>query len=356
MRLAILIDVLEARGGGEKLVYFLAKKYGAEIYTTKLLEDKILPEFKDFDITVLKPLSRLPFLKQESLLRTFRQIKLPQYDAILSLGNGYLTYSAFNNHPVVLYNYGVSPSFSGPDDLRYWSIDKLQYKLGASLWRKRIKSMDMHLIRDKVDKVCSISEFARKRFYEYYGIDSIVINPPIETKLYRYKEQKGYYLLVDRMVPEKRINLAIDAFKKLPDKTLVIEGNGQMEKKLKKSAEGFKNIKFLGRVDTDSLRKLYSEAIALISLATKQDWSMIMTETLASGKPCICVNRGAYNEIITEDKTGTLVETNVNGIINGVEKMTIEAAKGMKEACLKQARKYDEKNFYKQWDKIFKEL
>ena len=356
MRLAILIDVLESRGGGEKLAYFLAKRYNAELYTTKLCENNILPEFKYFNITVLKPISQLPFLKQESLLRTFKQIKLPEYDAILSLGNGYLSYSAFNNHPLILYNYGVSPSFSGPNNLRYWPKNRLHYRLGAWLWKRRIKNLDRDLVKNRVDNVFSISEFSRKNFYGYYGVDSKVINTPVETKLYRYKEQKGYYLLVDRFVPEKRIDIAINAFKRMPDKTLVIEGDGPMKKKLKKSVEGFKNIKFVGRVDTAKLRELYSESIALISLGFKQDWSMIMTEALSSGKPGICVNEGAYKEIIKEGQTGTLVEATQEGIIKGVKRITPDVAKSMRYACITQAKNYDKANFYKQWDSIFKNL
>lgn len=356
MRLALLVDVLESRGGSEKLVYLLAKHYNAEIYTTKLYENNILPEFKYFNITVLKPLSQLPFLKQESLLRTFMQIKLPQYDAILSLGNGYLNYSAFNNHPLVLYNYGVSPSFSGPNDLRYWPKNRLHYRFGAWLWKKRIKNLDIDLIKNHLNGVFNISEFSRKSFYEYYSVDSKVINTPVETELYKYKKQRGYYLLVDRFVPEKRIDLAINAFKKMPDKTLVIEGEGPMEKRLKKSAEGFKNIKFVGRVNTAKLRELYSESIAVISLGFKQDWSMIITEALASGKPGICVNEGAYKEIIKEGQTGTLVEATPKGIIKGIEKITPDIAKSMKFTCLKQAKKYDTSNFYKQWDYVFKNL
>lgn len=139
----------------------------------------------------------------------------------------------------------------------------------------------------------------------------------------------------------------------MPDKILFIEGSGSLKNHLQKLAGNVKNIKFLGRVSSEELLELYANCIALIGTAFHDDWSMPMLEAMASGKPCIGVNQGAYPEVILEN-TGFLVDGNSNGIIDGVKKMTPEVAKKMKNTCIKRAKECDISNFYKKWDNILR--
>ena len=103
------------------------------------------------------------------------------------------------------------------------------------------------------------------------------------------------------------------------------------------------------------LAKLYSECIGLISMAYYQDWSMVMVEALASGKPCLGPKQGAYSEIIKEGITGFFVDDSIKGIINGVKRLDIDTAESMKFNCIKKAKNFDKIKFYKKWDKVFKD-
>ncbi len=353
MKIAFLIDSLEARGGGEKVAYFFAKRYDVDIYTAHVSWDKILPEFKRFRVHELGRGTSAPFLQQELMMRKFRGLDLSEYDVVVCHGPTYSTYAALNNHPSVLMVAGISPLFykTGPDKYRYWPLGKPYLRPAVRLWAARLRRQDKQLIR-QIDAIVCISDYTRGIMKKYYGVDSTVIHPPIEARRYYNRKNKGYYLTVDRLIPEKRVDMVVEAFTRMPDKKLVVEGSGPEKERLEMIAGDAKNITFVGRVDSKRLLNLYANCIALINMGYYQDWSMVMIEAMASGKPGIGPRHGAYNEMIDEGRTGTLIDETVDGIIGGVTRITPEVAEKMKRACTLKASKCDEKIFYRKWDKL----
>ena len=207
-----------------------------------------------------------------------------------------------------------------------------------------------------VDAIVAMTKWNADMVKDYYGRNATrIIFPPIETKKLYNKQSRGYYLMVASLFPEARIDLVIKAFKKIPDKTLYIEGIGPAESYLKKIAGDSKNIKFLGRGNTSELRELYAKCIALLDVGYYRGFSMVMGEALASGKPCIAVNQGAYPEMIANNKTGAIVNPTVEGVIDGVSRITPDVAADMKKACLAKAKQFDLKSFYSGWDAVLKE-
>jgi glycosyltransferase involved in cell wall biosynthesis len=353
-KIAILFDFIEGSAGGEKLLRFLADRYKADIYTGYVNWDRTYPEFRNFNVKTIGKIPKIQLLKQEMLIRKFRKLKLSGYDAIICLGL-YSIYAAEKNHPIIWNPYGVSPFFYKRADLPKGFVKRnIIWRIGAWLLTKRTKSYNKKIVKNNIDKIATISEYSRNAFNNYYERDSLVIPPPVDMKKHFYKINKGYYLLVARLEPGKRIELAIDAFKKMPDKTLFVEGIGSIKEKLEDSAKGYENIKLLGRVPSEKLPELYAECIALIGTAFFDDWSMPMVEALASGKPCIAVKQGAYVEIIDE-KTGVLVNGDVDGIIKGVKKITPKVAEKMKDDCVERAKKWDTEIFGKKWDKLIED-
>jgi glycosyltransferase involved in cell wall biosynthesis len=290
------------------------------------------------------------------LIRKFRKLNLSNYDVSICLGL-YSIYASTKNHPIIWNPYGVSPFFYKRADFPKGFMKRsLIWKIGAWLLIKRTKKYNKKVVTENIDKIVTISEYSRKAFNEYYNRDSIMIPPPVDMSKHYCKPNKGYYLLVARLEPGKRVELAVEAFKKMPDKTLYIEGIGSVEEKLKKLAEGAKNIRFLGRIPSNELPEVYANSIALIGTAFYDDWSMPMVEALASGKPCIAVNQGAYPEIVVDNKTGLLVNGDVEGIISGVNKITPEIAEKMKDDCIERARIWSTENFGNNWDKVIEML
>jgi len=360
MKIAILFDFIEGCAGGEKLLKFLAQKYDADIYTGYVDWDNTYPEFKNMRITVIGKISKIQILKQEMLIRSFRKLDLSGYDKIICLGlysiyaaeNFSLKKSSQKKSEIIWYPYGVSPFYkkrANMDDS--FANQSLIWKIGAWILTQRTKGYNKKIVQNNIDRIVTISTYSRKSFREYYGRDSAVISPPVDMDKHYWKQNKGYYLIVSRLLAGKRVDLVIEAFKKMPDKILYIEGIGHMENKLKELANGYDNIKFLGRIQSDKLPELYSECIAFVGTALYDDWSMPMVEALASGKPCIAVNKGAYPEIIN-DRVGILVEGTPEGIIAGVNKITPGIAESMKDECIKRARRWGMVEFGNKWDKI----
>ncbi len=110
MRIAVLIDSLEVRGGGEKIALHLAKKYNGEIYTSKVVWENILPEFRELKVNVVGgQIPSVPFLAQEAMLRGFPTgpVRL-RCDGMP--GAGYTYYTAERNHPTILVHFRDKPA------------------------------------------------------------------------------------------------------------------------------------------------------------------------------------------------------------------------------------------------------
>lgn len=348
MKVAILFDFIETLGGGEKILLFLAEKFKADIYTGYANWGKIHPKFNSHRINTIGNIPKIQLLKQELLVRKFKKLDLSEYDVIICLGY-YSIYASIKNHPVIWYTYGPSPLFHKKEK---FLKEDLSQKIGSWLWKKRIQEYDRGVVENHIDRIVVISKYSGQRVKECYGRDSLVIYPPVDVEKYYNKKSKGYYLVVSRFTSGKRVDLTIKAFKRMPEKTLYIEGSGPLEKHLKNLASGAKNIKFLGRVNAETeLPELYANCIALIVAAFYDEFSMPMIEALASGKPIIAVNQGAFPEIIDKN-SGVLVEGTPEGIMKGVEKITPKIAAKMKNACIKRAKEFNINSFYKKWDNL----
>jgi glycosyltransferase involved in cell wall biosynthesis len=165
------------------------------------------------------------------------------------------------------------------------------------------------------DKIISISHVVQQRCLDFYQRDSIVICPPFDREYWKNIEGKisvnkknefnsviknKYYLIVARLEPYKKIDLAVKVFNKLK-KTLVVVGEGSEERKLKKMAN--KNIIFLKKLTDEQLGILYKNAIALI-MSQEEDFGYTALEAIFFQLPVIAFNKGGVKEIVEDGKTG----------------------------------------------------
>jgi len=201
-----------------------------------------------------------------------------------------------------------------------------------------------------IDKIIVNSNNVKKRVKKYYNRNSIIINPPIAISKFKYNNKKDYWLSVNRICPEKRIEIQIKAFAKLPHKNLVIIGgfdqnNLEYVKKLKKISA--KNVKFIGNIDEEKLLNYYSNCKGFITTSKDEDFGMTPVEAMASGKPVIAPNEGGYKETVIDGVTGRLIDNiNPDKLIDAIKEIG-KNPKRYKNACLKQAKKFDTKIFIK---------
>ncbi|MEK7584209.1 MAG: glycosyltransferase, partial [Patescibacteria group bacterium] len=146
------------------------------------------------------------------------------------------------------------------------------------------------------------SQYVAARIKKYYRRDSTVIYPPVPvSSFFQSDGSDNYYLMVSRLRPYKRVDLAIEAFNqlKLP---LIIIGGGEETQRLRRKARH--NISFLGEVDERTKRKYLSHCRAFIH-PQEEDFGISAVEAMASGKPVIAFGAGGAMETIVEGVTGT---------------------------------------------------
>ena len=141
-----------------------------------------------------------------------------------------------------------------------------------------------------VDHFVSNSSFIKRRIQKIYRRDAEVIPPPVDTSAFSYRADKeNFYLTASRLVPYKKIGLIVEAFASMPDKELVVIGDGPDLEKICKLAGP--NIKFLGYQDFTVLRDYMQRAKAFV-FAAEEDFGIAPVEAQACGTPVITFGKG----------------------------------------------------------------
>ncbi len=139
------------------------------------------------------------------------------------------------------------------------------------------------------DYLIANSNFTAKRIKKYWGRSSEVIHPPIEIERFTFNENReDFYLSVSRLVPNKRVDLLINAFNKL-GLPLYIVGDGILKKSLTKKA--MPNIKFFGNQSNKIVEELMSRCRGFVH-AGIEDFGIAPVEAMASGAPVIAFGKG----------------------------------------------------------------
>lgn len=153
----------------------------------------------------------------------------------------------------------------------------------------------------RVDYFIANSNFVAKRIKKYYRRDSKVIYPPVDVNKFTLQNKSGnYYVIVSRLRPYKRVDLAVNAFNQL-GLPLVVVGGGEEYAKLKSTAKN--NITFVGEVSDQEKNKILGDSKAFI-FPQEEDFGISPVEAMACGKPVIAYRSGGALETVIEHKTG----------------------------------------------------
>ena len=145
------------------------------------------------------------------------------------------------------------------------------------------------------DYLIANSKFTAKRIKKYWGLDSEVIHPPVDIGRFNFnKKRENFYLSVNRLVPNKRIDLLIKAFNKL-NFPLIVIGDGPERAKLEKMAKS--NIKFFKKTPNYIVENYMSRCRAFV-YAGLEDFGIAPIEAMASGAPVIGYGKGGILDTV----------------------------------------------------------
>lgn len=174
----------------------------------------------------------------------------------------------------------------------------------------------------EVTRFIAISEHVRERISKFYGRDSEVVYPPVDTARCTPAPDSGsgnsgYDLIVSALVPYKKIDLAVKAYSKL-GYPLKIVGVGSEYERIAASAAP--NIEFLGWKSDDDVLELYRNCRMLV-FPGEEDYGIVPLEAMACGKPVIAFGRGGATETVVDGETGVFFpEQTAEALQEAVEK------------------------------------
>jgi glycosyltransferase involved in cell wall biosynthesis len=309
MPLALVHDWLNQIGGAEDVLETLVEMFpGAPIFTSIYAPQKMPPHYRAWPIRV-SFMDRLPGVHRHHqpylplYPLAFQRFDLSGFDLILSNKSGFC--HGVRKPPGAAHVcYCLTPT-------RYvWNFDDYAAREGLGLGpRLMLRPLLTWLKRwDRaaaggVDHFIAISSEVQRRIARLYGRDSTIIYPPVATRKFTARaEGEDYFLSLGRLVPYKRVDLAVQACTalRLP---LRVGGDGRDRARLERMAGP--TVKFLGRVPEADLPDLMARCRAFI-FPGLEDFGIAPVQALAAGRPVIAFAGGGALDTIEDGVNGVL--------------------------------------------------
>lgn len=335
MKVAIIHYWLVGMRGGEKVVEALCEMYPqADIFTHVYVPEMVSDRIRQHRIipTFINGLPRAAKMYKTYLPLmplALEQLDLRGYDLIISSESG--PAKGIVPPPEALHVcYCHTP-------MRYiWNMYH-DYRKSAGLMARLMMPPLTHYLRmwdttsaTRVDSFVANSATVAKRIRRYYGTDSVVIHPPVDTTAFSISapsELEDYYLMAGELVSYKRPDLAVRAFNEMKLKLVVI-GGGEMLEEVRRIAGP--TVTVLGSQPFDVLKQHYARCRALI-FPGEEDFGMVPVEAMASGRPVVAFGKGGATETVAQDVSGVFfAEQSVEAISSAVRSlagMEIDPAK-----------------------------
>jgi glycosyltransferase involved in cell wall biosynthesis len=187
------------------------------------------------------------------------------------------------------------------------------------------------------------SNLVARRIKKIYGREAFVIPPPIDVQRFQMapeKEVDDYYLVLSRLMPYKRIDIAIEACKRM-NRRLVIIGDGPDRARLEKLADD--RIEFMGR-QPDKVVNYFAARCQALLFPGEEDFGMVPLEVNAAGRPVIAYRGGGALETVVENVTGVFFDQqNGHSLAEAIE--NFEGLTWRQETLRQHAEKFDRNVF-----------
>lgn len=361
MKIAIVCDWLVAIGGAEKFLGHLIHCFPqADLFAVLdfIPEDKrAFLQNKPIKTTFMQ---KIPFAKTRYrsylplMPLAIEQLDLSEYDLIISsshaVAKGVITGPNQTHisyvHSPMRYAWDMQHQY-----LRETGLDKKLIGYLARYFLHKLRLWDLRSANG-VDHFVANSNFIAKRIVKTYRRPVDVIYPPVELNQFQPSGTKDdFYFTASRFVPYKRIDLIVESFREMPDKQLIVIGDGPDFEKVKLKAGP--NVRMLGYQSNDVLVSHMQRAKAFI-FAAEEDFGLLPLEAQACGTPVIAYGKGGALETVVglgqEQATGVFfAEQTVASLCEGIRTFEAEQSTFTVANCVKQAERFAPGVFYREF-------
>ncbi|HEX4718066.1 MAG TPA: glycosyltransferase [Thermoleophilaceae bacterium] len=339
-RVALIHDFLLDLRGAERVFLALCDIYpDAPIYTPVYNEEGTEGRFAHREIRTsflqrLRPNERtfralLPFYP--SAIESF---DLSGYDLIVSSSSAW-AHAVIYDEAAVHISYCHNPfRYVWNDrDVTLAQRDPMTRVMLRALFR-RWRQWDW-IAAQRVNRYVTNSRTTQARIRAYFGRESTVVHPPVDTSRFERGEPGDHYLVLSELMPHKRIDMAIQAFNQLRRPLLVV-GDGPDMRRLRRLAGP--TVTFAGRVSDEEAARLLQTSRALVVTAA-EEFGIAAVEVQAAGRPAIAPQRGGALETVRNGVTGRLWDGGVSELVRAIEGFDVDAVDPV--ACIENARRFD---------------
>jgi glycosyltransferase involved in cell wall biosynthesis len=307
MSIAVVHDYFTQEGGAEKVAAEMYGMFpGADLFTTVMLPDRMPAALRDVPVHT-SWMQRLPAMRRHFRLYfllyplAVRSLGLASYSVVLTSSSGYAK--------------GVRTHFNAMHICYCHTPPRWLFRYESYVAREKfgpvvkavlphllapLRRWDAHAAR-MPDHFLACSQAVADRIFKAYGRSAEVIYPPIDVDRFHVSSvSEDYYIVLARLAPYKRIDLAVEACTRL-GKRLIVIGSGPDSASLRAMAGP--TIEFMGRLSDTDVEGYVSRCRALI-FPGEEDFGMAPLEVAAAGRPTIAYRAGGAMESIRDGETG----------------------------------------------------
>ncbi|MBV9575803.1 MAG: glycosyltransferase family 4 protein [Gammaproteobacteria bacterium] len=357
MKTAIICDWLVTLGGAEKVLGEMITSFPeADLFA---VVDFLEPHQRDFLLNKKSTttfIQALPFAKKKYrsylplMPLAIEQLDLSSYDLILSSSHA-VAKGVITGPNQLHISYVHSPMRYAWDlQHQYLRESGLQQKWYGYLARYFLHKLRLWDLRSAngVDHFIANSHYIAKRIEKTYRRPAEVIHPPVAISQFTpHAHKENFYLTASRLVPYKRIDLIVESFNHMPDKKLIVIGDGPEADKIKNKASS--NVELLGYQPTAQLIHYLQRAKAFI-FAAEEDFGILPLEAQACGTPVVAYGKGGALETVrslNQDKpTGVFFPTQTTeAICRALRELEENYAHFSLENCVENAAQFSPEKF-----------
>ncbi len=362
-RVALVHDWLNQVGGAENVLEELVGLFpGAPIHTSMYAPERMPPAYREWPIRT-SFMQRLPGVARHHQAYlplyplAFASTDLSGYDLVLSNKSGFCHGVRTASREEMGHGAGQRAThvcYCLTPTRFLWLYDQYRERERIGPGMNALLQPLLALLRrwdwaaaQRVDHFIAISREVQQRIRTIYGRESVVIHPPVDTERFTPDPSQPvgeYYLVVSRLIPYKRIDLAVRAFRHLPKERLIVVGSGRDEAALR--AQAGPNVTFLGRQPWGELVKLMRGCKAFL-FPGLEDFGIAPVEAMSAGRPVIAFAGGGALDTVVPGVTGELFQPQtVDGLLAVLESFDPGAYDSA--ACRAQAEKFGRARFQRE--------